>query len=199
MTGSTRLLKDSRGAKPLTFIKVAANGQFVGLNSEQRGNRTIEIADFDETSTYERHEAGLTVIHEIGHNWDSGDERAAAGIPAATWRNFAAISQWRPKQGMGSAYVVSGDGTAAHAKSASDGFFGYPQKTADGREVRYGRFNVFEDFATSFEERFRRAWGTRTADPHRLTGKAESTEISVAGAQVAAAKLASVESLVRAL
>lgn len=218
VTGSTKLLKEPRGGGELMFCKVATNPEYLGQNVETpiyrktwdpyrfknvtrlvRIDRVINIAEFDEAQADERREAALTVIHEIGHNWDSEDERAAAGVPAESWRAFAAISQWRSARGMGASHVRSGDGREAFAKSASDGFFGSDATATDGRSIRYGQTNVFEDFATSFEEWFRRSLGTRTTNTHRVTGPASATSIPSAGTAVAAAKLASVERLVRAL
>lgn len=218
VTGSTRLLKESRGGGELLFVKEGSHVPYLGQNEEipiyrrtwdyyrfkhvtrlVRIDRVIRIADFDEGQADERREAALTVIHEIGHNWDSEDERAAAGVPAASWRAFAAISQWRPAQGMGPGHVRSGDGLEAFAASARDGFFGHDDRASDGRSIRYGQTNVYEDFATSFAEWFQRSLGTRTVNPHRATGNASTTTVAAAGAGIAAAKLASVESLVRAL
>lgn len=218
VTGTTRMLKDSRDGGQLVFRKEDSAREWAGLNYERfrtdrrwdvlrftwiktvtRVSRTIHITDFDETDADARRAAAITVVHEIGHNWDSGDERAAAGIPAASWAAFTGISQWRPARGMGRTHVVSGDGLEAHAVAATEGFFDGDAKAVDGRTIRYGRMNAFEDFATSFAEWFDRSWGTRTANPHRVTGSPGGTVIAAGGVRFAAAKLASVESLVRAL
>ena len=84
-TGSTRVLKDTTCSDALLFVKEnAASVDYAGLNqwwqtwdwahAHWDNHRKIHIADWNENDADANWSRRRTAIHEIGHNWDSGDE-----------------------------------------------------------------------------------------------------------------------------
>jgi hypothetical protein len=171
--GGTRLLKDTLSNRELVFQKESGSFGSAGRNTttpvyerywdfwkftwKERylwTERLIQIKDFNESNAASRAAAVDTVIHEIGHNWDSSQERAKADIPGSTWDAFARISDWRSSN-PGSTHYLSGDGSWYYSKASRAGFFGDIISTGRGNSLFYGKWNPREDFATSFEEWFK--------------------------------------------
>lgn len=179
-TGNTRLLKDTTSDRELIFDKEtsAAIGGDLGVNVTQDvtqvektwnfikfrwektekylfTDRVIQIADFDEFNEASANEAMDTIIHEIGHNWDSAEERSRAGLDGRSWNGFMALSDWQSSRPEAGTHFRSGDGLWWYRKTRADGFFGSVNETDRGNSLKYGKWNPREDFATSFESYFR--------------------------------------------
>lgn len=172
VTGNTVLLKDTTSSKNLIFQKENSSVDYAGRNTETtvterywdyyrftwktryvRTDRLIQIRDFNETNNRERLNAIDTVIHEIGHNWDSSSERAGRGVAGSTWNSFVGISDWRTSSTAN--HFRSGDGNWYYSKASKDGFFGGVISTDRGNSLTYGKWNPVEDWATAFEAYFR--------------------------------------------
>lgn len=112
-TGGTRILSDSLDESPIVITKNSSGGNegeggFNSLFSEftffpgqttlesETFDRSIVIAEFDETDEDEAEFAVDTIIHEIAHSWDStreiGDTLSGQG---SIWTRFLALSGWR--------------------------------------------------------------------------------------------------------
>jgi RTX calcium-binding nonapeptide repeat (4 copies) len=171
-TGNTRLLKDTTSSKNLIFQKENRSVDYAGLNSTTevsekywdyyrftwktrylRTDRLIQIRDFNETNNSEKLNAMDTVIHEIGHNWDSSAERSGRGVAGSTWDSFIGISNWRTSSTNN--HFRSGDGSWYYSKASKDGFFGDVLPTGRGTSLKYGKWNPREDWATTLEEYFK--------------------------------------------
>jgi len=111
-TGGTRILTDSLDESPLRITKneLGANALFseftffegaTTLESETF-ERRIEISEFDQTDEGEVEFAIDTIIHEIGHSWDSfreiDDTLSGQG---SIWTRFLALSGWRNSAASG--------------------------------------------------------------------------------------------------
>jgi hypothetical protein len=96
--GTTRILKDTKYSDPLKFIKVDSSPSYSGLNTEHYvdywifgidwTHREIRIRDWNEGSSSANEDARATVIHEIGHNWDSSLEARSHRSGSQYWRDF---------------------------------------------------------------------------------------------------------------
>lgn len=208
-TGSTKVLKDTVNNFDLVFQKESSSFSAAGMNSTQEvtqrywdpwrftwktrhlwTERLIQIRDFNANSSTGRVRAMDTVIHEIAHNWDSGGERAARGESANAWNQFMAISGWRTSSA--STHYKSGDGGWYYSKASKQGFFGDVIATGRGNSLSYGKWNPYEDFATSVEAWFQ----------IRREGGPFATAGGIAGAgrnRFAQAKLDAVSEFMRAL
>lgn len=198
-TGNNRLLRDSTKTAPLAFTQedipldpqgnrtLATNSDpYLKNNVWYSGpwwNRTqhidrrsvdrkIVIDEWNENDAAETKLLQSTLIHELGHNWDSAEEKNTR------WQEFLNLSGWRGTGG-GSNYYLSGDGEWNYLKSKSTGFFGSVVKTPRGNSLTYGKWNPREDFATTWAHYF---------DNKRSTSHSNS---------IAAAKLAVVDKLVK--
>ena len=81
--GSTRILEDTLVDESLELIKESSSYDVPGRNTEfyiptpfgdYYYDREIRIRDWNEASDSANRSAKSTMIHEIGHNWDSNDE-----------------------------------------------------------------------------------------------------------------------------
>ena len=144
-TGNNILLKDTRSSADLKFYKDVRSGDATAFNREITHkswnwlkfrydvsySREIHMDDWNEGSASANAEAISTMIHEIGHNWDSAGEISAfMSDKAGLWDTFKTISNWR---------VVNGQWT-------SDPNAGYARN--------YGRTQPVEDYATMWERYF---------------------------------------------
>lgn len=84
-TGNTKLLKLSGGGEVTIRRVVDLGATTLAINY---GDGTIEIADL----TFDDDDAPATIIHELGHNWDTDDENPTA-------RDFFELSRWRDVRG----------------------------------------------------------------------------------------------------
>ena len=157
-TGNNRLLADSLPSGDLTFFKYDSLDGSAGVNYletstsyywngsqwvyEYEYRREIQIADWDETSSWYNDFYQSTAIHELAHNWDSELElTTASGALAGTWESFLSLSGWTDVNPGSSGFSQSHDGEWWYQDSA--GF-------AEG----YGRSNPNEDMATVWEAYF---------------------------------------------
>ena len=84
-TGNTKLLKLSSDGE-ITVRRVRSLGSTtLAVN---RGDGRIDMADL----AFENGDAPATMIHELGHNWDTDDENPTA-------RDFFELSRWRERFG----------------------------------------------------------------------------------------------------
>jgi hypothetical protein len=187
-TGNNRLLKDSGTDNVLTFTKedlplspegnriLATNTDpwqhnevwYTGPwwnRTEHRNLRTeprkIVIDDWNANSSSENAQMIDTIIHEIGHNWDS------VGEGNSRFTAFSNLSGWKSSNPAGSTHYRSGDGDWYYAKTAKDGFFGSVVNTGRGNNLRYGKWNPREDFATAWEHYFDNGRSTYDSDSIR--------------------------------
>lgn len=208
-TGNTRLLQDPLYNRELQFNKGSLESMpgVLGVNATWgRLGRIITIRDFDETLASSASRAMDTVIHEIGHNWDSEGERWSAGL-AGSWDAFTALSDWQRKQPSGETHRPSGDGKWWYRTSSESGFFGSTNRTVQGALAKYGSWNPNEDWATALQDYFRAmrrsgqlstnlpraAWVKIDAVARFLAGLSSPSAIGAqAGAKAAADHLAEV-------
>jgi len=148
-TGNTRLLKDSNGSQ-LKFVKekslkdgaLGVNNEtvrvksFLGFEYDRSKTRTIGIADWNESSTAANDQAISTVIHEIGHNWDSIAEAGKA------FQTFANVS-WNEAKFFGITLFAS-----PKNQSNSD----FTKSYVNGKP--YGTTNPKEDWSETWEAYF---------------------------------------------
>lgn len=144
--GSTKVLKNTVGSQDYHILKettLQRNANVIGLNSVRTLNgatlRTIHMKDWNETSAAASQQAMTTFIHELFHNFDTGEEQRAAGLSGQGWTNFLNLSGWtqtRPSNMTG--WAVS-----------TDGKWYYRTNAAFSRA--YSRTNPFEDFSTTAE------------------------------------------------
>ena len=126
-TGGTRILSDSLDESPLEITKEtnAGNPAELGFNSlfinvtffegstsleSETFDRSIEIFEFDETDEGEVAFAVDTIIHEIGHSWDSVREiEDTLRGQGSIWTRFLALSGWRnsPASGFTKAFQTA--------------------------------------------------------------------------------------------
>ncbi|MEZ6091063.1 MAG: calcium-binding protein, partial [Pirellulaceae bacterium] len=183
-TGNNRLLKDSGTDNVLTFTKAIIPSSKPGVvihgdnTSPYQKNdvwysgpwynptkhidkrtvpRQIRMNEWNESGSLvssSNKKAIETMIHEIGHNWDSVDE----GNPF--FASFMSLSGWSSTNPAGKTHYVSGDGQWYYAKKAASGFFGGKVPTSSGNSLTYGKFNPREDFATAWETYFKNKQST---------------------------------------
>ncbi len=129
------LLKRHDGTA-LTFYRqgavLDANNMASGFLGWNSGNGAITIAEqaFDSDQKLRQ-----TVYHEIGHNWD--DE-------GPHWESFKILSGWVPGKTYGQ--------TFPHYNVSTDEQWSYLAASTFARN--YGKYNPYEDFATSFAAYF---------------------------------------------
>ncbi len=145
--GHARLMQDSLDNDAVKYVKYASLNGAPSANyirgSGPAGNliydREIWVADWNENIAATNTRTVFSIMHEIGHSWDSileiGNRR-----PAATgfWDQFTALSSWRSTNPGSTAYSISGDGKWWHLNSAS---FVWD----------YSKFNPAEDWSTVWE------------------------------------------------
>ncbi len=164
-TANNALLKDALPSGDLTFYKyvdlgsIAQNYLLTESTSEWNGSewvttytytREIRFQDWDETNQVENDMRIPTVIHEIGHNWDSTLELSTASAALTdTWNDFLNLSGWTDVDPQSSSYTLSGDQQWWYLNTSSFA-------------RTYGQTNPNEDFSTMFEFYFE---GTGTSDP----------------------------------
>jgi hypothetical protein len=92
--GTTRILKDTNASGSLEFVKEAAGVGYAGMNEmwwdfwSFGWKRKIHIADWNEWVDNQNESRRRTVIHEIGHNWDSGSEADSHPHSDDYWDEF---------------------------------------------------------------------------------------------------------------
>lgn len=163
--GHARLLVDSLDNDPVRYVKysslpggapaantISGSGPVGNLDYQ----REMKVAEWNETVAATNEFMKYTIVHEIGHSWDSTQEMANR-IPASSflWSEFSAISGWRNTNPNSAAYSLSGDGQWWHLTNAA--FFD-----------SYARTNPREDWSTIWEILFD---PTRSADRARLQTK----------------------------
>ena len=175
-TGGIMVLKDTTSNLPLTIAKHRTNDTVMqgldGLNelegsfqTNSQGNivsetytRTIRIADFNENDSHAYRWAGLLVIHEISHNWDSEYEiNRRLPDQGKLWNEFQSISSWRNTNPNSSSFTQAPLQTFEPFEYRIVN--GNPQPTirdwwyrSSSSFVRsYGTLNAKEDWAVSWE------------------------------------------------
>ena len=152
---SDNLLEDYYGGST-TFIRNAASTKKSSILATNFGNGRIEFYNGAFNST-ER--LALTVVHEMGHNWDNEHSGWQSWLNLSGWRNTA------PSSSQASLYKKADDGTNWwYLKSASF-------------TRSYGHNNPYDDFATSWEQYFRQHYSVtlRTSQTNPLNNVALST------------------------
>jgi hypothetical protein len=128
-------LLELKGGKTLTFRRFTHPRKGVAAASnDSRGTINVYNSAFEPSN-----DLPATIIHEVGHNWDSEHSR---------WQEWLALSGWRDtkpavSEEAGYTKVTSKRGTWWYLTSASSDFAN-----------EYGKTNPWEDFATSFEADF---------------------------------------------
>jgi Ca2+-binding RTX toxin-like protein len=155
-TNNTRLLKLSDGVTEQTFQRIdvipgASSGNTTLADNNNQG--VIRIADACVANT----RGSLTVIHEIGHNWDDDSEN-----PYAT--QFRATSGWMWLNSLYSPLLPgfkASLGTNPSWQYASgaqfmdaDPNYVVVVNPSTGATAAYGRTNPYEDFADSLKAVF---------------------------------------------
>jgi hypothetical protein len=137
-THNTFLLRLSRfGNDGMTFERDVWLGPNILADNNSDGLIRVADAGFN-TAGYP---VDQSIVHEIGHNWDSADENS-------TVESFRQISDWKPLA-IESA-VPAGYTRAANLKGEPQPWI-YQTGTQFARPDGYGRTNPFEDFASSLE------------------------------------------------
>jgi Ca2+-binding RTX toxin-like protein len=148
-TKNNALLRDPLDVNGLKFVKeTSLAGGALSINrlntrTTNAGTtytRSIFVAEWNEANPQLNDMIARTVVHEVGHSWDSAREIAAVR-PALQnlWSQFLAHSLWTQTQPANpSLYNRSGDGKWWYATWAQ---FSRP----------YGSYNPFEDWSTIWE------------------------------------------------
>lgn len=174
--GGTRVLKDSLDLTPLKIAKLAnvGNAEEAGFNRLQNQytyfpganelasevfTREIQIRDFDASNESQSELARRTIIHEIGHSWDSsreiGDNFSGKG---SIWTRFLALSGWRNSSANG--FTRSSSPTSepfdlkfVNGVPTQQTKTWYYRSSADFAR-NYGKTNPKEDWSTIWEVAF---------------------------------------------
>ncbi|MBX3435354.1 MAG: hypothetical protein KF847_18720 [Pirellulales bacterium] len=158
-TGNTRLLKLANGSE-MIFARAGAQQTALPGGTQILGGNGGNTITFTPASLSTPLTAQTTTYHEVGHFWDDHHENRFTG-------EFRQIAGWvessRPLPGfVGS----SAAGDAWQYRASATGF------SRDNWD-RYGRFNPFEDYATSWEAyfamRFHGNAGNYQVSPARLS------------------------------
>ena len=137
-TGNARLLKLADGRSKMTFFRIGsqlttlANNAVIGGWNDSAGGVAFTDASFSSDL-----DLWSTVYHEVGHNWDAPSENVYAGA-------FRSLSDWRQSPTRP---------TSSHRASGGLGDDWWYINTAQFARS-YGRWNPFEDYATTWETYF---------------------------------------------
>jgi hypothetical protein len=121
-SNGTKVLKDTTSNEPLSIYKYQSNDPTMAGNAgwnfhsvavtiNPNGTRTevytreIRISDFDENNSQAYRNAGLNLIHEISHNWDSSYEISRVASTSWVWTRFLEISGWTSQNPNSASYV----------------------------------------------------------------------------------------------
>jgi Ca2+-binding RTX toxin-like protein len=176
-TNGTKILKDTTSNDPMKIVKYAANDPVLGGNDgwnyhelqlSQNPNgtwtetytREIRFRDFDENNSHQYRYAGLTLIHEISHSWDSAYEINRVVLQGSIWNQFLSLSGWTTQNPNSSAYSQGFQTTQdLHEYQIVGGNLVIPTTTwwylnssSFGRT--YAAANAKEDWAVSWELAF---------------------------------------------
>ncbi len=127
-TGGTQILRDTTSSDPLVIAKYTKtdsammgapglNYHAVSVKVNPGGTHTatytreIRMADFNENDSHEYSYAGVLLIHEISHSWDSNWEISRVVNRGAIWDQFAANSGWTTVNPGSSGYTPGGTPT----------------------------------------------------------------------------------------
>jgi Ca2+-binding RTX toxin-like protein len=151
-TGNTRLLE--RGRTNITFVRSSASATNAAASGDNRENGQIYIYNsaFGGSAT----RVAEAVVHEIAHNWD--DEVYSAPMNAQLYTEFVRLSGWENTK-QPSANKIRG----------SSGWY-YTKGTEFARD--YGKLNIYEDIATTWETYF---YGS-TEDIRRISQKIQAVD-----------------------
>lgn len=151
-TRSTRLLKLSTGKDVNVF-------RYVALPSS--GPNTVTFGDNDSAGAIRITDAAFnfqvadrTIVHEMGHDWDTENPR---------WTEFLALSGWRA---LAVDQPVPAGYTRAADLSGNQQPWIYKSTAEFARPDGYGRTNPYEDFASSLETYY-----TKAKDPSLWSAK----------------------------
>lgn len=126
-TGNDRLLTRANGAE-MTFARGGPNGTTYAENHED-GRITYWDLTFTGTDP-----VAMTVVHEMGHNWDDG------GVEGLLLSDFTTLSGWRR--------------TPASTHTPADNGWHYQTNKANLFPMHnggYAKSSPYEDIATGFE------------------------------------------------
>ncbi len=143
-TGNNILLLDADGSELTLFRHGAYSDNSVSANyTAYNSNGSTYYSDSVFTS---EDKVFKTVVHEIGHNWDSASEvnLRLPGQGNSIIEGFRSISSWQAGSFLGNfspAFQVSLDGSWSYATDADFA-------------RSYGRTNPSEDFSTALESYF---------------------------------------------
>ncbi len=162
--GTARIVRDSLDNDPVVMSKHSSlNGSLARnqlrsttSNGVTTYDRELMFAEWDENNSTTNNLMKYTLVHEVGHSWDSPEEignrlSGQGGI----WTTFLGKSGWRNTNPNSSSYSLSGDRLWWHLNSAPF--------------VRsYSKHNPREDWSTVWEIYFDPA---KTADRTRVASK----------------------------
>jgi len=162
--GTARIVRDSLDNDPVVMSKHSSLSGSLARNqlrsSTSNGvttyDRELMFAEWDETNATTNNTMKYTLVHEVGHSWDSAEEigNRLAG-QGGLWTNFLGKSDWRSTNPNNNSYSQSGDGLWWHLTSAPF--------------VRsYSKYNPREDWSTVWEIYFD---PTKDADRTRVATK----------------------------
>jgi Ca2+-binding RTX toxin-like protein len=136
---STRLLRLANGGA-VKFVRVKAfdKPKTLGRNDSSGTIRVATLA-FKEGLT-------TTILHEIGHNWDSENPR---------WKQFLSLSGWTTVWAPGLTRSVDSDRGVWYYRSNASFASWRVEHPVTEQPTEYGRWNPYEDFATTFDAYFR--------------------------------------------
>ncbi len=149
LTRNNLLLRDTLDPTGIKFVKYTSiAGGSLSINSLNTRttsagstySRTIQVADWNEYDPRFNQMLINTVVHEVGHNWDSILESGtAAPGTQGLWTQFLSRSGWTQTQPAN---------LALYNRSA-DGKWWYLKTAEFARD--YGRFNPYEDWSSVWE------------------------------------------------
>ncbi len=149
LTRNNVLLRDTLDKTGIKFVKYSSiAGGSLSINSLNTRTtsagttftRTVKVADWNEYDPRFNQMIINTVVHEIGHNWDSISEMGtAAPGTQSLWAQFLSRSGWTQTQPTNLALY----------NRSTDGRWWYLKSVEFARD--YGRQNPFEDWSTVWE------------------------------------------------
>jgi hypothetical protein len=145
-TNDTFFLKhlDTSG---MTFVRLGKTKDNFSGDNDKKG--TIRLTD----RTFDEHKVVRVVLHEIGHNWDTGN---------ANWTKFQGLSGW---QKVTDASTPVPEGYIRNTEEDIDGVI-WQYRADSAFASAYARTSPEEDFAESFAAYFLRdAAGNWTPTP----------------------------------
>ncbi len=129
-TGNDNLLELKSG-KSITFVRRISDGGDTSVYADNDSAGTINVYN---KAFNNQDICAQTIIHEMGHNWDSEHSK---------WSSWKSIINWKSTNPRSSSYVKSTDGEWWYLKNKASTF-----------ALSYGKSSPYEDWCVAWESYF---------------------------------------------